>query len=127
MSPEELALVPEILLKAGARDAYLSPILMKKGRAATMLSALCEERDVKSISEKIFLHTSTRGLRQYAVDKVELPRIAKTAQTEWGDINYKESTLPNGDSRCKIEFEDLKTLSDKHGISISQMRNKIKL
>ncbi|MDA3854543.1 MAG: LarC family nickel insertion protein, partial [Bacteroidales bacterium] len=127
MSPEELALVPELLLKAEARDAFLTPILMKKGRASTMLSVLCEENNVKTISEMIFLHTSTIGLRQYAVDKIELPRTAKTRHTEWGEVNYKESTLPNGDTRFKIEFDDLKTLADKHKVSISKMRNRIKL
>lgn len=127
MSPEELGLVPEILLKAGARDAFLTPIIMKKGRAASMLSVLCEEEDVKALSEKIFIHTSTIGLRQYDVNKIELPRTTKIAHTEWGDVSYKESTLPNGEFRCKIEFEDLKSLADKHCISISEMRKKIKL
>lgn len=127
MSAEDLALVPDILLNAGARDAFLTPIVMKKGRAATMLSVLCETSEVDSISELIFIHTSTIGLRQYKVSKVELPRKAKKAQTQWGEVNYKESTLPDGKIRCKIELEDLKILAKKHQISVSELRKNIQL
>ena len=127
MSPEELALVPNLLLQAGANDAFLSPIIMKKGRAATMLSVLCQSTDLKSLSEKIFSHTSTIGLRHYEVGKTELAREAKIIATPWGDINYKESRLPDGTLRQKIEFEDLKTLAEKHQLSVSEMRKCIEL
>lgn len=125
MSAEDLALVPELLLKAGAKDAFLMPIIMKKGRAATQLSVLCEEEQFTSLCDLILLNTTSIGLRSYPVDKLELPRINNEMNTPWGMIRYKESTLPNGEIRQKIEFEDIKQIAEKESCSMNTARERL--
>ncbi|WP_282036213.1 nickel pincer cofactor biosynthesis protein LarC [Saccharicrinis aurantiacus] len=126
MSAEDLAIVPDLLLKSGARDAYLSPIVMKKGRAATKLSVLCLAQDAEVIANTIFEHTTTIGLRKYPIDKIELPRVSKTKETPYGEVRYKESTLPSGEKRIKIEFDDLEKLAKANNLSISVLRTNTK-
>lgn len=62
------------LLDAGASDAWLTPILMKKGRPAHTLSVLVAADRVEPVREAIFRHTSTIGLRETPLAKQSLDR-----------------------------------------------------
>jgi uncharacterized protein (TIGR00299 family) protein len=66
--------VLDTLLAAGAADAWLTPILMKKGRPAHTLSVLAPQEIRAAIEEAIFRHTPTIGLRAMAVGKTALDR-----------------------------------------------------
>jgi uncharacterized protein (TIGR00299 family) protein len=62
------------LLEAGASDAWLTPILMKKGRPAHTLSVLVPAERAALVRTTIFRHTSAIGLREIALDKHALDR-----------------------------------------------------
>ena len=62
------------LLAAGASDAWLVPIVMKKGRPAHVLSVLCPPTAVVAMRDLIFAETSTFGLREHVVRKHMLSR-----------------------------------------------------
>jgi uncharacterized protein (DUF111 family) len=62
------------LLDAGASDAWLTPILMKKGRPAHTLSVLVPAERAALVRTTIFRHTSAIGLRVTALDKHALDR-----------------------------------------------------
>jgi uncharacterized protein (TIGR00299 family) protein len=62
------------LLDAGASDAWLTPILMKKGRPAHTLSVLVPAERAALVRTTIFRHTSAIGLRETALDKHALDR-----------------------------------------------------
>src|SRR6185369_14389112 len=62
------------LLAAGASDAWLTPILMKKGRPAHTLHALCPHETVDAVRAEIFRRTSTLGVRSVEVGKTALDR-----------------------------------------------------
>jgi uncharacterized protein (DUF111 family) len=66
--------VLSVLLAAGASDAWLVPIVMKKGRPAYTLSVLCPPTAVAAMRDLIFAETSTFGLRERRVDKYALSR-----------------------------------------------------
>ena len=53
------------LLAAGASDAWLTPILMKKGRPAHTLSALAPPRHVDAVRRVVFTESSTIGVREH--------------------------------------------------------------
>src|SRR3712207_4575693 len=65
------------LFAAGASDAWLTPILMKKGRAAHTLSALCRPEVVADVQAAVFVTTSTIGLRS------EERRVGKECRYRW--------------------------------------------
>ena len=62
------------LLEAGASDAWLTPILMKKGRPAHTLSVLVDAERAEQVRAAVFRHTSTIGLRESTVAKRALDR-----------------------------------------------------
>jgi uncharacterized protein (DUF111 family) len=62
------------LLDAGASDAWLTPILMKKGRPAHTLHVLVGADAADAVRREIFRHTSTIGVRERTYDKHALDR-----------------------------------------------------
>ena len=64
MSPEILPAVLEDVLAAGALDAFLTPVLMKKGRPGHLLTVLVEEEAAADVAGLLFRETTTFGLRR---------------------------------------------------------------
>ncbi|KAL7563383.1 hypothetical protein ACA910_014219 [Epithemia clementina (nom. ined.)] len=74
MTPEHLAFCVELLIHEGAADAWVVPIIMKKGRAAHALHCLCTTAQVNSMVELIFRNSTTLGMRVYPVQRMALRR-----------------------------------------------------
>lgn len=78
--------VLDALLAAGADDAWLVPILMKKGRPAHTLSVLCGASASAELRERIFALVPTLGVREHAVTKHMLDR-------DWRPVTVAGSTV----------------------------------
>jgi hypothetical protein len=76
--------VIDALLAAGAVDAWLSPIQMKKGRPAHTLHALVRAATLDAVVAAAFATTSTIGLRVVDAGKIALDRELSTVQV--GDL-----------------------------------------
>lgn len=74
LDPRVWPAVIAALLAAGASDAWLTPILMKKGRPAHTLSALVDASRATAVRSAIFRQTSTIGLREQQLTKHALER-----------------------------------------------------
>lgn len=74
LDPRVWPAVIAVLLEAGASDAWLTPILMKKGRPAHTLSVLVGADRAAAVRSTIFRHTSTIGLREQPLGKHALER-----------------------------------------------------
>jgi len=74
LDPRVWPAVIAALLEAGASDAWLTPILMKKGRPAHTLSALVDGSRADDVRAAIFRQTSTIGLREQPLTKHALER-----------------------------------------------------
>jgi uncharacterized protein (TIGR00299 family) protein len=110
--PELIPNVLDKLLAAGAQDAWVTPITMKKGRPAFTLSALVSPDHKDDVTEILFRHTTTLGLRTTAVGKHALDR-------EWFDVSVLGHTV-----RIKVgmlrgeavtyapEFEDVQKVAE---------------
>ena len=110
MNPEILPYVIEKLIAAGANDAFLTPILMKKGRPAHLLSALVERSQMEAILSVMFRETSTLGVRWHHVERRKLTRTQRIVQTSLGTVNVKSVTF-DGKERLIPEFEECKRLA----------------
>jgi pyridinium-3,5-bisthiocarboxylic acid mononucleotide nickel chelatase len=87
---------PEILdrvLNAGAGDAWLTPILMKKGRPAHTLSALTSIETVDAVRTAMFRESSTIGLRITPVTKSALDREWLTVDVLGEEVRVKIARL----------------------------------
>ena len=74
MNPEHYDHLLTQLFQHGVSDAWLTPIMMKKTRQASLLSVLCKSELVGSIKDIIFKNSTTIGLREYSTQKTVLRR-----------------------------------------------------
>jgi uncharacterized protein (DUF111 family) len=89
LDPRLWPAVLERLLAAGAADAWLTPILMKKGRPAHTLSVLTRSQVAAPVRATIFAETSAIGLREIPVGKQALEREFATVDVAGHVINVK--------------------------------------
>jgi pyridinium-3,5-bisthiocarboxylic acid mononucleotide nickel chelatase len=100
------------LLHHGAADAWLTPILMKKGRPAHTLSVLCADNLRDLLRQLVLELTSTFGVREYAVDRVALQRDWRPVQVRGSDVRIKVSLDGSGRiMHATPEFDDVAALA----------------
>lgn len=121
MTPEDLALARDLLLEAGALDAWVTPIVMKKGRMGSMLSALCHAECEAAIKRVFFQHTTTLGVRGHTCERDMLSRAFASAATSEGEFRVKMAS-GWGASRAKPEFDEVAAAVRKTGIPASVIR-----
>ena len=122
MSGEYLPIVEKALFDLGALDVYKSPIMMKKGRSALMLSALCSKKDKDAICDYIFKKTTTLGVRISSIEKRMMKRKFVEIETIYGVVRVKEGLHGGKVVKHKPEFETLKELALKHSVDIELVR-----
>lgn len=95
------------LLEAGASDAWLSPILMKKGRPAHTLHVLVRADRADAVRREVFRHTSTIGVREVAVGKTALDREMRAVTVDGERIAVKLALLDGEVVNAQPEYEDV--------------------
>ena len=117
-------LVPELvpdaidaLLAAGALDAWTAPIVMKHGRPAVAISALCERDALDDVRRTFFEATTTLGVRVHEVARPELDRrIVEIDLAEGGPrIRVKIGVLDGRAVNAKPEHADVVEAARKLG------------
>jgi uncharacterized protein (TIGR00299 family) protein len=106
LSPQVLAWVAESALAAGALDVMLTPVVMKKGRAGTLLTVLCEAKDALALERLILRETSTLGVRVRQERRRSLERHHVAVSTAYGEIRVKVGMLGGEVMNAAPEFED---------------------
>jgi uncharacterized protein (TIGR00299 family) protein len=89
------------VLTAGAHDAWATPIVMKKGRPAFTVHALCDPALTEKISAVLVTETGTLGLRGSVIQRWPQTREEKTVIVHGHNIRVKI-----GSGRIKIENDD---------------------
>jgi uncharacterized protein (TIGR00299 family) protein len=111
----------DTLFAAGASDAWLTPILMKKGRPAHMLSALCRPETVPAVQTAIFAATSSIGLRVVPVGKVALERTQATVDVLGGRVGVKIAADGGRTVNVSVEYEDVAALARELGLPVKEV------
>lgn len=99
--------VLQTLLSAGASDAWLTPILMKKGRPAHTLSVLCTDDRAPAMREVLFRETSTLGVRELRVGRTALERVERTVDVDGQRVRVKLGLLDGAVVNAMPEWEDV--------------------
>lgn len=115
MNPQLLPYVLDKLLAAGAADAWLQPVLMKKGRPGQTVKVLCQPAQRDELTRILFLETSTLGVRCYFVQRTALERRWEMVQTDWGPVRVKVGVLDGVVVNAAPEFEDCRSLAEQSG------------
>ena len=121
LDPRLWPAVLDELFAAGASDAWLTPILMKKGRAAHTLSVLCRPEAVAPVQAAVFATTSTIGLRVVPVGKVELERAQATVAVLGGSVGVKVAVSGGRRVNVSVEYEDVAALAQELGLPVKEV------
>ena len=117
MTPEEIGFAQEQLWQAGALEVYTTAVGMKKNRPGVLLTCLCRPEDGPALTQAMFRHTTTLGIRQAELRRVTLPRRQETAETPWGPVAVKVAG-----ENAKAEYEDLARIARQTGLPLRQVR-----
>ena len=137
-TPELLAHTIDLLLQNGAIDAWINPIVMKKGRPAHTINCICRndvstdgETAENRLLEIIFRHTTTLGIRiernilRAALERrfVEV-KLPYTNNTRDGKVDVKISSFKDGEvTSVKAEFDQCKIISIESDIPLKHVTN----
>ncbi len=109
MNPQLWEAVFDALFEAGALDVWTTPIAMKKGRPAQLLSTLTTTQTRDAVLSAILRHTTTLGVRVQTVERAAMPRSMATVATPWGEVRVKVAEWAQGEvKRAHPEWEDVK-------------------
>ena len=109
---EVLAHTVAALMGAGALDAWLVPVVGKKGRPGHVVSALAQPQLVAPLARVLTTETGTLGLRQYHVDRWAMPR--RIVEVEVGGEVVRVKVGPH---RLKAEHEDCALVAVRPGVA----------
>ncbi len=118
-TPEQLAYLAERLLGAGAADAWLAPVLMKKGRPGVLLSVLCPPGDEGKHLDLIFSESSTFGVRIGDVERHCLQRRVEAVETRHGTVMVKVGSWRGRAVTISPEYEDCRRISLEKGVPLA--------
>jgi hypothetical protein len=104
------------LLAAGASDAWLTPILMKKGRPAHTLSVLADPSLADALERIVLTHTSTIGVRRHPVGKHALPRETVEVAVYGAPVRVKIARLDGKIVNIAPEYDDVARVAAERGI-----------
>lgn len=120
MTGETAGHVLEGLFEQGVRDAFYTPIYMKKNRPAFKLTVICDAAQVPVLQRYLFAETTSIGLRKYSVDRAVMSRETKTVQTPLGKVRIKVCRYDDIE-KSSPEYEDLKKLSKESGKPLTEV------
>lgn len=120
--PEYAPPAQEALLEAGALDAVIVPIGMKKGRPGLRFEALVPGAGLERVLTALFRTTPTIGARYWPVERPALERRDEVIEWRGERIRRKRVRLPGGGERCKPEYEDVVRAAQLLGLTPYEVR-----
>lgn len=118
MNPECYDHVLELLSAAGARDLWLTPVMMKKSRPGMVVSVLCAPALVSMLTDLLLTETTALAVRRSAVAGTMLIRENARVVTRYGQVSVKIAHYQGRPLRGKPEYEDCKRLALERGVPI---------
>jgi len=113
VSGEVLGNMIEKIMLNGAKDVTITSGITKKGRPTQLISVICDSESMNSILELLVAETKTLGVRIRNSERYVVPRSIEQDTVEIDGhkfpVHYK---TVDGTSHFKIEFEDIKSISD---------------
>lgn len=120
-SGELLGAATEALLRAGALDAWLEPIVMKRGRGAYKACALVRGTDRDRLSRLLMRETGTLGVRHHPVGRTAAARRLVEVELPYGTCRVKVGELDGEVFVVAPEYADAARLSRETGLPLPQV------
>jgi hypothetical protein len=113
---EVLAHTVQCLLEAGAHDAWVTPIVMKKGRPAHVVSALADPSLVDQVGQTLLAETGSLGLRGTTLERWPAAREVRTVEVDGLPVRVKVSP-----GRLKVEQDDAARVARQRGLPLREV------
>ncbi|MEP6754506.1 MAG: nickel insertion protein [Chthonomonadales bacterium] len=118
MSPQLCQPVADAIIAAGALDVYWTPIIMKKGRPALLLTVMCRTEDNERVAEAIFRNSTSLGIRYRESNRFILERNWVAVETKYGSVRIKLGIWKGQIVNAHPEFEDVRKSAEKSGVPV---------
>lgn len=125
MNPELTEYISSRLFAAGAGDVWFTPVVMKKGRPAFMISVICEEHQIGAIREILFNESTTIGMRIFPFTKETLHREFEEIDTRFGRVIIKKSFFNGKLVSVKPEADRCAAIAAETGLPMKQILQEI--
>src|SRR6266571_4123609 len=131
VSGEVIGRAVEKLMEAGARDVSITPVFMKKNRPGQLISIIAEKTKSEHLAELLMEETGTLGVREIPVSRHISRRASSTIELDVGgkrfQVRVKSAITAAGrPQRGKVEYEDLRRISNDTGLSIRELQQIVK-
>jgi hypothetical protein len=106
------------LLAAGAVDAWATPIVMKKGRPAFTVHALCHPQSVAGVRTTLSNETGTLGVRGGVTQRWPQARHERSVTIDGHVVRVKVAAAAGSAGRLKVEFDDAAAAARALGVPV---------
>ncbi len=118
MNPQFFEPLLDRLFEAGALDASLAPLVMKKSRPGTLLTVLAEPEDAERLASLVLAHSTTFGVRMATADRWKRPRDFVSVKTAYGAVRVKRGWEGDRLAILAPEYEDCRRLALAAGVPV---------
>lgn len=120
LTAEELAVAAGRLRDAGALDVWQTPVVMKKGRAGTLLSVLAAAADAPVLADRVIAETGTLGVRVMTACRRIVERDVAEIDTSLGAARFKIAQLPGIGRVLRVESDDAARIAEERGLPVAE-------
>jgi uncharacterized protein (TIGR00299 family) protein len=113
---ETIANTVSALLDAGAHDAWVTPIVMKKGRPAYTVSALCDPALAEQVASVLTRETGSLGVRGTTGERWPVARSEGEVEVRGYPVRVKVSV-----GRVKVEHDDAERVAKRIGLPLREV------
>lgn len=120
MAANLLADVVGAMLDDGALDAYLTPIVMKKGRAAHLVTVICRPHDAARLAERLVRETPTLGVRTREQQRFIARRHLERFASSIGEVGVKLKVVAGTVLDAVPEHDDVVARAAEGGFPVAE-------
>lgn len=121
MNPQIYGYFLEKALAAGALDAFVTPVQMKKSRPGQWLTVICRPEKVDALTQLVFSETTTIGLRIHEAKRRVLERSSDSIDTAFGTVRIKISRLNGNVLTISPEYDDCQRLAQEKAVPLKDV------
>lgn len=118
---EVLGRAVEAALEAGALDAWVAPVTMKKGRPGFLLGALAGGEVRETVARTLLSETPTLGVRAHPVERLELARETVEVSTPYGPVRVKVAKDGGRTLGAHPEYDDCLARAKANGVPVREV------
>jgi uncharacterized protein (TIGR00299 family) protein len=118
LDPRIWPAVLDSLVQAGAADAWLTPVIMRKGRPGIVVTALVAEALIDATTRVLFSQSTTLGVRLRPVARRALPRDEVVVRVDDCEVRVKRGLLDGRPVTVQAEYVDAASAAERLGVPV---------